>query len=123
MTSSSVSVSVSTETIKKLNDKINEITTLLNSLTPIAEVKPRTEPELKITYYDAAKTKKAEECYMLNRNLHGKYKYYYINGQIQTDGSYVSGYKHGIFINYREDGSVKHFRKYNMNKFESYFIV
>jgi len=108
MTTSSVSVSA--ETLKQLNTKIDELRALLNSLTVVAETKP--EPELVINYYDTAKTKKQCEIYKLNGIRHGKTIAYFENGNIQSVWNYINNQPHGICIDYNKDGSVKQVRKY-----------
>jgi len=108
MTTSSVSVSA--ETLKQLNAKIDELRTLLNSLKVVTETK--SEPELVIKYYDNAKTKKMYEYYMLNGNKYGKSITYFRNGTIHVVSNYIKDNLHGLSIYYDEDGSVKSVRKF-----------
>jgi len=109
MTTSSVSVSA--ETLKQLNTKIDELRTLLNSLTPVV-AETKLEPELIIAYYDTAKTKKRYEFYLLNGNKYGKSIVYFENGNIQSAYNYNKDERHGICIDYNEDGSAKTVRKF-----------
>jgi len=105
------SVSASTETLKQLNAKIDELRTLLNTLTPVVD-ETKSEPELVIKYYDTAKTKKHFEYYLLNGKRHGKSIIYYQNGHIQSICNYVNDKINGISIVNNEDGSVKIVRKF-----------
>jgi len=110
MTTSSISVSA--ETLKQLNTKIDELLALLNSLSSVvAETKH--EPELVITYYDIAKTMKRDEYYTLNGKCHGKFTTYYRNGSISCVYMYINGKKHGIGILYTSLGAVQFVRKYD----------
>jgi len=109
MTTSSVSVSA--ETLKQLNAKIDALRTLLNSLTPVV-AETKSEPELVIVYYDVAKTKKYQEYYMLKNKRHGKYTTYFQNGNVMSVWNYNNDTPHGIRIEYNEDGSFNTGRKY-----------
>jgi len=117
------SVSVSTETFKQLNclndcdfvyinTGIDEFRDLLNSSTSmVAETKH--EPNLVIKYYDTEKTKKSQEFYILNGDIHGKFKEYYrSSGKIYCEINYVNGKKHNTAIYYNQSGAIQSVRKY-----------
>jgi len=96
-------ISVSTETLKQLNCKIDEFSILLKSLTP----KDKDTPELIITYHEPNYTYKKQQFYKLNNMIHGKYKEYYENGRIKCIYGFNRGQKQGFCIDYNKDKSIK----------------
>jgi len=115
---SEVSISISAETLKQLNAKIDELRALLNSLTPVV-ADTKIEPKLVLDYYDKAKTMKYVEYYTLNNARHGKSIQYFQNGTIHSIWNYNNDKPHGICIYYNEDGSVKAVRKFENGELKS----